>query len=330
MKNFMYIGCVCSFLSVVSLSCLDHRDPVPVSPAGSCQIVLETIKSQPFSQLGIPSPPPEETILLDETNAGSPFPSLTPIFGPADRILKLTTSYTNTYRYNSQGQLVEEITAPVKNPTNGNTSVTTYDYTASTLKITKSGPNGAFVDSYTLNDRGLIATRNPFYNYTYTYSYDTNGYLAEVNSVDNSGITTKKSYTIENGNVVKVTIINGNSTTNSTQTITISYDLTKLNLPNKLPVFTGQSIGFFDSEANQSRNLPTKVVYDSFSTQQSDSGIHTIRIINTYYYTYTFDSQDRVKRKLLVHVYSSSISGSPLDPIVYSAFTTDYTYSCAP
>lgn len=305
---------------------MDHRDPV--SPAGSCQIVQETIKSQPFSQLGIPSPPPEETILLDETNAGSPFPSLVPIFSPANNILNLTSSYTNTYRYNSQGQLIEEITASVRNPTNGNASVTTYEYTASIFKITKSGPNGATVESYTLNDKGLIATGNPYYNYTYTYSYDTNGYLAEVISVGNSGITTRKSYTIENGNVVKVTITN--SATKSIQTITFSYDLTKLNLPNKLPVLTGQSIGFFESEANQSRNLPTKMVSDLNSIQQTESGIHNDRFIDTYYYTYTFDNQNRVKRKLQVYVYSSSISGSPLDPIVLSAFTTDYTYNCAP
>ncbi len=290
MKKSLYRAGVCSIVLIVTFSCLDHPDH---NPTQSCQIVQEVIRT---GTTGPASVSTGETVLIDQATYGV----------PVTQTYDLAITQTHTYAYNTPGQLLQENITNT-NPALGNL-VYRYEYTPTTLKIAGEGAGRPLGETtYLLNSQGLITSP---VNTNTTYVYNTEGYLTEITE-NLSGIGTRKTTnTIVDGNLVKKEIADPTSQLTTGYT----YDVSKVNLPNKR-IFEGK----------QSRNLPLKSVQNFITTNVTNPPLKT-NFTTTY--TYTFDEQGRVKRRVEVLTYSSGNGGD--DPTLkeITVSTTDYTYSC--
>lgn len=280
---------------LMTSACQDHRIPVEIQ---SCQIVQEIVKSGTENNIGTSST--DETITIDGPTYGL----------PATKTFKLALNETHNYTYDNQKQLVQEnILYNNPDPTSNNTTIS-YQYTPSSIKRSEmTGGITKGVVNYLLNGQGLISS---IVNGNTTYKYNGEGYLIETAEPNDpkvpNGIQTT-TYTIENGNVVKQDIV----APTFKLTTRYTYDLSKDNLPSKL-TFAGK----------QSRNLLLKSIQD-----YTDFTLN-LKTNFTSIYTYTYDNQGRVKRKLGVTTYRSAVGGAPLPTTPGTIFvsTTDYAYSC--
>ena len=295
MKTVVYPLGVSLALCLLASSCIDHREQPSVQ---SCRIVRESVK---FSLSSSSSTPVEETVAVDASAYGlstaQPFN-----FGSANQI--------RTYSYNNQGQVLQQNTAINANSTP--TEVINYQYTGSTLRAQTTGTSPGVID-YLLNGQGLITSTADGRN---TYTYNADGYLIEKTEfISSVGSTQKTTYTIENGNIVKL------NTTGPGFTLTtvFTYDLSKPNLP---------TIRLY--EGRQSRNLLIKSVQDYADTNLGSPG-RPFRSNFTTTYAYTYDAQGRVSRRVGLTAYSSASNGAE-PPLANAAGLTvnvvDYTYSC--
>lgn len=255
----------------------------------SCPIVQESIKRD---YTGTGTPPNSETLTLEGALYGLPAGKQTFVLAPAE---------THNYSYNSQKLLTQESILY----TSSNSAIN-YEYTSSTIKQSEfTGGNLTKVTSYSLNSQNLIRS---IINGNTTYKYDANGYLIETTEMLSPTGIQKTTYTIDNGNVIKKEITNPNFVL----TIVYTYDLTKDNIPPK-KLFEGRP----------SRNL---LIKSSQDYHQFDINLYTNF---TATYSYTYDKQGKVQRKLEVLIYKSGVGSiNPNAAGTPSISTTDYIYAC--
>ncbi|MBN8823510.1 MULTISPECIES: hypothetical protein [unclassified Spirosoma] len=240
---------------------------------------------------GTGTPPNSETITFEGSTYGLPAGKQTFVLAPTE---------THTYTYNSQKLLSQENIVY-----NSSNSATTYEYNVSTIKQSEfTGGILTKETSYSLNSQSLIGS---IINGNTTYKYDANGYLIETTELSPTGVQ-KTTYTIDNGNVIKKEITNPNFKLTTVYT----YDLTKDNLPAKK---------LFEGRPN--RNL---LIKSSQDYQQFDVNLYT-NFTSTF--SYTYDKQGKIQRKLEVMLYKSGVGGiNPNAAGTPSISTTDYTYAC--
>ncbi len=255
----------------------------------SCPIVQESIKR---GYTSTETPPNSETLTIEGALYGLPAGKQTFILVPTE---------THTYSYNAQKLLTQES----RLYTNSNSTIN-YEYTSSTIKQSEfTGGNLTKVTSYSLNSQSLIGS---IINGNTTYKYDANGYLIETTEMLSPTVIQKTTYTIDNGNVIKMEMTNPNFVL----TIVYTYDLTKENIPPK-KLFEGRP----------SRNL---LIKSSQDYHQFDINLYTNF---TATYSYTYDKQGKVQRKLEVLIYKSGVGGiNPNAAGPPSISTTDYSYAC--
>ncbi|GAB4040778.1 hypothetical protein [Spirosoma gilvum] len=255
----------------------------------SCPIVQEVIKRD---YTGTTAPPNSETLTIDGPTYGLPAGTKTFILAPTE---------THNYTYNSQKLLIQENILY-----SSSNSAVSYEYNSSTIKQSEfTGGILTKETSYSLNNQNLIGS---IINANTTYKYDANGYLIETTELLNPTGIQKTMYTIDNGNVIKKEITNPNFILTTVYT----YDLSKDNIPPK-KLFEGRP----------SRNL---LIKSSQDYHQFDINLYT-NFTSTY--SYTYDNQGKVKRKLEVTTYKSGVGGiNPASTITALVSTTDYTYAC--
>ena len=258
-------------LPTVMIGCKKEPVQEPVPNLANCHIVRETYKSDQ----GIGKDKPE-TITVEGKSA---------IIYPQS---------TMKYSYDQQGRLSRE----ENEPDPGKESFwTTYAYAPTAItKVQRilREPDGIInlTTMIPLNDRGLDARQQ----------YDQGGYPVDSTNTDGT-IKIKR----VDGNVVQTWEYFSDMTIIDTYT----FDLTRLNLPNKYP-FNGRT----------NKNLITQMVgYSPNSIFYKPGELYRINIY------YEFDQYKRVKRRIK-YFRNDYNSGYPYLPDGVTVGVTDYEYEC--
>ncbi len=189
-------------------------------------------------------------------------------------------SYSNTYTYDSYGNVLTKVYLSV----NGTTSTIYHSYTydsngkilSETVKNNYS--TGTDIYSYTYDSSGNLTKKTSDY-YTYTYTYDSNGNLTEEDEEDGGILMYITTYTYDSEGRVKESVLttpSGSFSSTDTYTYDSSGKLIKKVTEDKYGTATYTYT--YDSNGNCKKMVE---VYDAYY-DWDESG--------TYTYTYTYNT----------------------------------------
>ena len=271
----------------------DQIDPNPPQPPANCRIVRTTYKTptiglDPKSPLIIEP----EMITLDD--------------GEKIQVSLITKK---TYRYDNQSRIVE-IRGQNLNTYYNEYFIYTDNYVIQRIEYTVVGsstPN-ILLDTIQLNGQGLVSRQRGLGDPYLLYNAD----KQPIGYIDNPGNT----HMYENGNLKEVIENaswierNGQSTPTDYMLRRFSYNIDRPNLP-LVYQFRGQL----------SRNLPIKEIWEMHQSSQFPDGPVYQKI-----YTYTYDKQGRVKRRVVNG--KALNSGWLIEDDTYGVGVTDFEYEC--